>query len=40
MNNNGHMKILVAFDGSESSKNALKQAIVLGERENIWNWWE
>lgn len=36
MNNNGHAKILVAFDGSESSKNALKQAIALGERERSW----
>lgn len=36
MNNNGHVKILVAFDGSESSKNALKQAIALSERENSW----
>jgi nucleotide-binding universal stress UspA family protein len=34
--NNRHMKILVAFDGSESSKNALKQAITLGQRENSW----
>lgn len=36
MNNNGHKKILVAFDGSESSKNALRQAILLGKREQSW----
>lgn len=34
--NNSHNKILVAFDGSESSKNALRQAIMLGDREQSW----
>ncbi|HDZ59222.1 MAG TPA: universal stress protein [Actinobacteria bacterium] len=32
MNNDGQKKILVAFDGSPSSRNALRQAITLGER--------
>lgn len=36
MNTGGHNKILVAFDGSESSKNALKQAIALAKREQSW----
>ncbi len=34
--NSGHNKILVAFDGSKSSKNALRQAIALAEREQSW----
>lgn len=31
-----YKKILVAFDGSESSKNALRQAITLAESEKCW----
>ncbi len=31
-----YRKILVAFDGSESSKNALKQAIKLAETDKSW----
>lgn len=31
-----YKKILVAFDGSESSKNALRQAITLAESEQCW----
>jgi nucleotide-binding universal stress UspA family protein len=31
-----YKKILVAFDGSESSRNALKQAIKLSETEKCW----
>lgn len=33
---NAYKKLLVAFDGSESSKNALRQAILLGEQNQSW----